>query len=144
MNKLNFKSHITENFIEHAEKDYPYEACGFLVGDRNNLYAECSEYIPIPNQVIENRERRFIIDPLEYMKVEEEVEKKDKSIIGIFHSHPDHPDEPSDFDRDHAFPGLSYVIISVKKGRNAGYRSWQLRDNRSQFDEEKIIINGGI
>ena len=62
------------------------------------------------------------------------------SVISIVHSHPDHPAKPSDFDLDHAWPGFSYIIISVKLGRAAGYRSWQLNENRSFFVEENIKI----
>ena len=59
------------------------------------------------------------------------------------HSHPNHPDKPSDFDRDHAWPGFSYIIISVYSGKVKSYKSWQLNQDRKFFIEENInIING--
>jgi proteasome lid subunit RPN8/RPN11 len=59
-------------------------------------------------------------------------------VVGYYHSHPDHPSRPSDFDRDHAWPGLSYLIVSVQKGTVADERSWRLADERDRFDEETI------
>ena len=56
------------------------------------------------------------------------------------HSHPDHPDRPSEFDRNHAWPGFSYIIMSIKKGAAVAYRSWKLNQDRTKFIEEKITI----
>ncbi|HXU46531.1 MAG TPA: Mov34/MPN/PAD-1 family protein, partial [Thermoanaerobaculia bacterium] len=60
------------------------------------------------------------------------------SVVGYFHSHPDHPARPSDFDREHAWPGLSYLIVSVRAGKAVEARSWRLSDDRERFDEESI------
>ena len=59
-------------------------------------------------------------------------------IVGYYHSHPDHPSRPSDFDRDHAWPDQSYLIVAVAGGKPASVQSWRLRDDRSAFDEEAI------
>ena len=98
------------------------------------------EYLPTYNVKEENRERRFLIDPLAYQKAEDKADKRDMSVISVVHSHPDHPDKPSDFDRDHAWPGFSYIIISVQNGKAISYRSWKLNKNREFFIEENIKI----
>ena len=98
------------------------------------------EYLPAANTKEENRERRFLIDPMAYQKAEDEADERDLSVISIVHSHPDHPDKPSDFDRDHAWPGFSYIIISVQNGKAVSYRSWQLNGDRKFFIEENIKI----
>ena len=75
-----------------------------------------------------------------YQDAEDLADEKGLSIISIVHSHPDHPDKPSEFDRNHAWPGFSYIIMSIKKGVSAGYRSWKLDQDRTKFIEEKITI----
>ena len=140
MSIINLKSTIIKNFMKHAESDYPHECCGFIIGNFTNGGSLGIEYLPANNTKEKNRERRFLIDPMAYQKAEDEADEQGMSIISIVHSHPDHPDKPSAFDRDHAWPGFSYIIISVKNGKSASYRSWQLNENREFFIEETINI----
>jgi len=131
---------IIDDFTTHAEKDYPYECCGFILGNFKKNDAISLEYLPADNTKEENRERRFLIDPMAYQNAEDEADERGLSVISIVHSHPDHPDKPSDFDRDHAWPGFSYIIISVQKGKAISFRSWQLNEDRKFFIEENIIL----
>ena len=131
---------IIDEFQTHGEKEFPHECCGFSLGHFKINESYGLEYLAAPNIKEENRERRFLIDPQAYQKAEDEADNKGLSIISIVHSHPDHPHEPSDFDRDHAWPGFSYIIISVQKGTAISYRSWQLNQNREQFIKENIQI----
>ena len=140
MSVINLTNKIIEQFVKHGESDYPHECCGFILGNFINGETMGFEYLPALNTKKENRERRFLIDPLTYQKAEDEAAKQELSIISIVHSHPDHPDEPSDFDRDHAWPGFSYIIISVQSGKSISYRSWQLHSDRKYFIEENINI----
>jgi len=97
----------------------------------------------LKNTKQENRERRFLINPMAYQNAEDKADEMKLSVISIVHSHPDHPDKPSEFDRQHAWPGFSYIIISVKSGKAISYRSWQLNQNRKFFIEENIRIQKG-
>ena len=144
MSVINLTQELIDQFCIHAEKDYPYECCGFILGHFNNQISNGIKYLPAINTKETNRERRFLIDPKTYQKAEETADNNNLSVISIVHSHPDHPDQPSDFDRDHAWPGFSYIIISVKKGDVKSYRSWQLNENRDFFVEENIIIKENI
>tara|TARA_Y100001970_G_C14232033_1_gene859243 strand:- start:1097 stop:1540 length:444 start_codon:yes stop_codon:yes gene_type:complete len=140
MSVINITTEIVEDFMRHAESDYPHECCGFILGCFLEKESTGIKYYKAKNIKVENRERRFLIDPLSYQKAENIADKLGLSIISIVHSHPDHPDKPSDFDRDHAWPGFSYIIISVKKGIAISYKSWQLNENRKFFIEENINI----
>ena len=140
MKTINITQKIVDSFLSHGEKEYPHECCGFILGQFKDDESFGIEYLPASNVKEENRERRFLIDPLAYQKAEDEADDQGMSIISIVHSHPDHPDKPSDFDRDHAWPGFSYIIISVQKGKASSYRSWQLNDDRKFFIEENITI----
>lgn len=133
---------IVQQFQLHGKKDYPHECCGFILGQWTNNGAEALEYVPAENTKDENRERRYLIDPSAYQQVEDYADEKGLSVISIVHSHPDHPDQPSEFDRVHAWPGFSYIIISVAEGVPTQFRSWRLEADRSHFVEEKIIIKG--
>ena len=141
MKTINITQKIVDSFLFHGEKEYPYECCGFILGHFKNDESIGIEYLPASNVKETNRERRFLIDPLAYQNAEDEADDQGMSVISIVHSHPDHPDKPSDFDRDHAWPGFSYIIISVQKGKTAGYRSWQLNKDRKFFIEENIKVN---
>lgn len=142
MTKITISLDLINQFNNHAERDYPHECCGFLLGQFKGQLSIADQYIASSNTIEENQERRFLIDPAVYQSAEDEADKQDKSIIGIVHSHPDHPDRPSEFDRAHAWPGFSYIIISVEKGQVKSYRSWQLTEDRLKFIEEPIILEG--
>ena len=140
MTVINVTDDIVKQFKKHGEKEYPHECCGFILGSFIDKESKGVEYIPAPNIKEQNRERRFLIDPMAYQKAEDEADESGLSVISIVHSHPDHPDKPSEFDREHAWPGFSYIIISVQKGNAESYRSWQLNADRKFFIEENIKI----
>lgn len=128
-------------YIEsHAGEAYPYECCGFLLGEEHGDTALVKVVLPAENTHNGEKRRRFLIDPVDFMKAEREALKKGFTLIGVYHSHPDHPAIPSEEDRKHALPGFHYPIVSVKKGQPEYVRSWLLGEER-QFIEENISIN---
>ena len=131
---------IINEFLNHAQVDYPQECCGFILGRLEKNKSLGVEYIQTKNIQEKNKERRFLIDPIEYIRVEDLAEEKELSIISIVHSHPDHPDKPSEFDRVHSWPGFSYIIISVINEISKSFRSWILDEDRMKFSDEKIVI----
>lgn len=138
--KIVLPQRLVELFSGQAVEEYPHECCGFLIGSVNGETADVLEYLPADNTMQENRERRFIIDPQEYIKIENYADSRNLTLVGIVHSHPNAPDIPSEFDREHAFSGFSYVIISVSETKVNGYRSWRLAEDRGSFNEETIKI----
>ena len=132
---------IINEFQSHGEQEFPHECCGFILGNfTKDRQGEALKYIPASNSKEENRERRFLIDPIVYQNAEDKADELGLSVISIVHSHPDHPDKPSEFDREHAWPGFSYIIISVHSGRAVSFKSWQLSQDRSHFNEEYVTI----
>lgn len=138
--KLLLPQNIIDQFKQQSLREYPHECCGFLIGMSDVDYAEAVEYVPAKNSMMENMRRRFVIDPQEYLDVENRAGAQNMLLVGIVHSHPDSPDKPSEFDRNHALPGFSYVIISVAKNSIHGYRSWRLTEDRKKFIEEHIDV----
>jgi len=124
--------HIIEN---HGVEDYPYECCGFLYGAEGSVRV-IHEAKPVLNKVTENRQRRFEISPKDYLAAELYAVKNDLTLLGVYHSHPDHPAVPSIHDFKQAVPFFSYIIISVSGNRVQSLRSWQL--SNGYFVEEKI------
>ena len=92
--------------------------------------------------VFEKSERyhRYTIDPKEYISIESEAEESGKEVVGIYHSHPNAPARPSQYDQNHAWPTFSYVVIEVREGKPIGVASWRLKDDRSSFLEERIMM----
>lgn len=127
---------VLEYVKNHAEEDYPNECCGFFFGkdgeERNVTLAE-----KVANTQDGDQRRRFQIDPKDYQKAEKYALENNLDLLGVYHTHPDHPAEPSEHDRSVALPYFSYIIISVRKGTSTDIRSWRLNEER-QFEEEHI------
>ena len=126
----------------HVEGTYPYEGGGWLIGRADELGRKVvTEIRPIENQRARaDQHNRILITDQMYREGEAYADGKDVMLIGFFHSHPDHPARPSEFDREHALPWWSYLIISVEQGQSADVLSWELREDRSGFDGEEIVI----
>jgi proteasome lid subunit RPN8/RPN11 len=122
----------------HGELGYPEEICGFLIGQASGDDKAVVSLLPIENIREENRGRRFEISPDDFYQADAQARHDGQAILGFYHSHPDHPARPSEYDREHAWPWYSYIIVSVEKGRAADLTSWVLRDGGSQFDCEEI------
>lgn len=124
----------------HCQEAYPFEGCGMLLGRAENGRKVVVDVLPTGNaRESEAQHNRYLIPPEEILKGELAAEARGLEVIGYFHSHPDHPARPSEFDRDHAWPWYSYVIFSVRKGEAEDRRSWQLREDRSGFEEETLV-----
>jgi proteasome lid subunit RPN8/RPN11 len=123
---------------QHLEGGYPNEACGVMLG-KNGVVAEI---VSADNQRTDSARNRYLIDPLIYLKIERDADKRGLQVLGIYHSHPDVAARPSQFDLDHAWPNFSYLIVSVAKGKAVESNSWRLRDDRSAFDQEPVEISG--
>jgi S-sulfo-L-cysteine synthase (O-acetyl-L-serine-dependent) len=119
----------------HGIAAYPDECCGVLLGPCDGTVAEAWR---LDNSTDLERRRRFLIGPDDYRRAEARAAARDLQIVGFYHSHPDHPAEPSAFDLAHAWPNLSYTIVSIRGGAPRELRSWRLRPDRSGYDEESI------
>ncbi|MBV8199460.1 MAG: M67 family metallopeptidase [Acidobacteria bacterium] len=122
----------------HAERTYPEECCGFLLGEAQDGATRVDRVVPAANERRDSRHNRFVMNPETVLAAHKEARAAGLSVVGYYHSHPDHPAEPSEFDREHAWPGLSYLIVSVRGGQVDRARSWRLRDDRERFEEERL------
>lgn len=125
----------------HGVETYPYECCGALLGrDQNGgVGREVLELFPLVNRREDSPRNRFAVTAEDVRDAEKAATAQGLEVIGWYHSHPDHPARPSDFDRDHAWPWYSYVIVSVHTGVPKDMTSWRLKDDRSGYFEEKIL-----
>ena len=121
----------------HAEQGYPHEVVGILAGSRTQHAV--SKVHPLVNERTEST-NRYKVGPLKLMRAERQLEVEGYDILGYYHSHPDHSAHYSEYDREHALPNLSYLIVSVKKGQTDEIQSWRLRADRSVMDEEQLEI----
>jgi proteasome lid subunit RPN8/RPN11 len=138
MNRLLIDPGHLQTIHRHAEASYPEECCGFLIGRAGDGSTAVERVLPAGNQREDSRHNRYLIEPETVLEAHKEARGLGLDVVGYYHSHPDHPSRPSDFDREHAWPGLSYLIVSVRKGTIADERSWRLADERDRFDEETI------
>ena len=129
-----------DNIREHVREAYPEECAGALVGmDVGEMKIVVDVWRAENVHDEEERSRRFLIEPLQIKEFEERARERDMDLLGFYHSHPDHPAEPSEYDREHAWPYYSYVIASVGEEEVEGMRSWVLKDDRSGYEEEQIV-----
>jgi len=143
---------------QHGARDYPNECCGVLLGDVNgelkqvrdvvalkNLrhdvhYAQ--ELLPVDDPERETERNRFLIDPLDQLRVEKGARARGLEVLGYYHSHPDHPARPSAYDREHAWPWYSYVIVSVERGIAKDLTCWTLAEDGGMFLPEAVEVVG--
>lgn len=127
----------------HGEETFPNECCGFMLGNLNGIDRRVRELLRAVNDREEEAQyNRFLITPEAYMRGEKAARAKGLDIVGFYHSHPNAPARPSQYDLDHAWPVYSYVIVSIQNGAAADMTSWRLKDDRSAFDPEEIRTVG--
>ncbi len=136
--------HITDEILKeiyaHGESAYPEEGAGLLLGHVDGEIRKVEAILGIKNAREDTaRHNRYLITPQDMLQGEQEALRLGFDILGIFHSHPDHPNLPSEFDRDWALPWYSYIITSVQAGRAVESRSWRLSEDRDRFIAEEIL-----
>ena len=127
---------VDEAIRDHGRQTYPHECCGAMLGRAGVVVEAC----PLPNTTEEGPRRRFLVRPQDYRAAERRATELGLELLGFYHSHPDHPARPSQYDLDHAWPVFSYVIVSVREGLAAELTSWRLREDRAAFDEETVTL----
>ena len=132
---------LQSQIFAHLQETYPNEGGGFLLGSVQDDQIRIRDTIQI-NNVYEEAEQyhRYAMTPQDWMRLEDEADSRDLTLVGYYHSHPDAPAIPSVYDRDHALPNFVYIITSVEKGQAVDMRVWRLRSDRSQFDAEQLAI----
>jgi proteasome lid subunit RPN8/RPN11 len=130
---------------DHGERTYPEENAGLILGTLKGDDRWASKLFPLENKSqSESRHNRYLIKPEDMLAGEQEAERLSQEILGVFHSHPDHPAEPSEFDRQWALPWYSYLITSIDRGQALESRSWRLTDDRSHMYEEVLHVQVGL
>jgi proteasome lid subunit RPN8/RPN11 len=126
-----------------GERDYPGETCGFILGKTQENGDRTGDGVLAVRNSRETSEtyHRFAIAPLDFLRAEREAAQSGRDIVGVYHSHPDHPARPSEYDLEHGLPFYSYVIVSVGDGRARDLTSWRLQDDRSRFVEEQVLAS---
>lgn len=126
--------------LKHVSEVYPDEGCGFFFGSTSGDVREVSEVRPVPNVQEGDKKRRFLIDPLDYIRAERYAIESGLELLGVYHSHPNHPAIPSEHDLKQAIANFSYIIVSVMEGNPDKITSWRLNEAGS-FEEEFIHEN---
>jgi proteasome lid subunit RPN8/RPN11 len=136
--------HINKKLRDLIKKDgensYNEECCGAIFGKRENGTFEITELLTFKNERGDNRKRRYLISPKQYLESERIASEKKLNLLGFYHSHPDHPAIPSQFDTEHALPYFVYIIVSVRNGKAERLTSWKLMEDRSKFEEMEMNI----
>src|SRR3989449_5073529 len=122
----------------HGEADYPAEACGLIGGAIEGDRKIAVQLVPLANGRTDSARNRYLIDPESFRRAQGRLDRDGLEVIGVYHSHPDHPPAPSAFDREHAWPWLSYAIVAGAQGRAGGLKSWGPPGDPRAFDQETI------
>jgi proteasome lid subunit RPN8/RPN11 len=138
MNEIS--NELIDKIKAHGEETYNEECCGAIFGNSNENAKTILDLLKFKNEKEVNRQNRFLITPDQYRSAENAAKAKNYELLGFYHSHPDHPAIPSQFDTDHALPWFIYIIVSVNKRRAGDLTAWILKDDRSGFDEQKIKV----
>ena len=145
--ELGIRIELVQRIREHGVETYPHECCGALLGrdygdglgaNGAHLAREVLALFPLVNRRDDSPRNRFSVNADDVRDAEKSARSQGLEVIGWYHSHPDHPARPSEYDRDHAWPWYSYIIVSVHAREPKDMTSWRLHDDRSGFAEEKI------
>ena len=146
--QLHISHELAERIGRHGAETFPHECCGALLG-RDEAFAENTsaepsrevlQLFPLVNRRDDSPRNRFAVSAEDVLDAEKEARKHGLDVIGWYHSHPDHAARPSQFDREHAWPWYSYIILSVMSGKPAEMTSWRLNDDRLDYTPERIEI----
>ncbi|MGH9713697.1 MAG: Mov34/MPN/PAD-1 family protein [Candidatus Acidiferrales bacterium] len=135
---LKIRDELLRRIQAHGAETYPHECCGALLGADGDDSREVVDLLPLENRRNDSPRNRFEVTPDDVRLAEHTAREKKIELIGWYHSHPDAPARPSEFDREHAWPWYSYVIVSVQQRVPRDTTSWRLRDDRSSYDSEAI------
>jgi len=138
---VNLSSNLQARIFEQMEGTYPNEGGGFLLGNSNGDTITIQDITQVEN-VFEEEEQyhRYAMTPQDWMRLEDEADEKGLTLVGYYHSHPNAPAIPSEYDRDHALPNFVYIITSVQQGKAVDMRVWKLKSDRSAFDDEALNV----
>ncbi|GAB4578435.1 MAG: M67 family metallopeptidase [Anaerolineales bacterium] len=138
---LKINSATLSQLHAHLEATYPDEGAGFLLGTTNGESRQVTAILPIENaREGAARHNRFLLTPQDTLRAEDEADERGLTLLGVFHSHPDCPNVPSEYDREWALPFYSYTISRVDNGQAVSIRSWRLNDDRAGYLEEVIEV----
>jgi proteasome lid subunit RPN8/RPN11 len=132
--RLTITEGVDQAIRTHGQETYPHECCGALLGRDDRV----TSVVALPNTTEEGPRRRFLVRPADYREAEQRASALGAELLGFYHSHPDHPARPSQYDLDHAWPTFAYIIVAVA-GASAGEMTvWYLKDDRSSFEEGSL------
>jgi proteasome lid subunit RPN8/RPN11 len=135
---LRISEALVQRIHAHGVETYPHECCGALLGKDGETAREVVELLPLANRRNDSPRNRFEVTAEDVQMAEKKARELRLEVVGWYHSHPDAPARPSEFDREHAWPWYSYIIVSVQKREPRDTTSWRLRDDRSAYDSEPI------
>jgi len=135
---LKIREELMKRIHTHGVETYPHECCGALLGRDGDGSREVADLMPLENRRDDSPRNRFEVTPEDVRLAEKTAREKRLELIGWYHSHPDAPARPSEYDRDHAWPRYSYILVSGETGVPRGAPSWRLRDDRAAYDSEEI------
>ncbi len=141
MNSIVLPNDLYEQIEREGIAAYPNECCGILIGSDANCERRVVRLVPMQN-VFDSAEQyhRFSIDPLAMAKADDHAAKEGHAVVGFYHSHPDHPARPSEYDRTHVPPWsfYSHIIVAIEKGAACAMTCWVMNEETEQFGECKI------
>ena len=132
--RLTITSGVDAAIRIHGQQTYPHECCGAIIGRDGFVTA----IVALPNTTDEGPRRRFMVRPSDYQLAEKRATGLGGELLGFYHSHPDHPARPSQYDLDHAWPTFAYIIVAVADGAAGDMTVWYLKDDRSAFEEGSL------
>jgi proteasome lid subunit RPN8/RPN11 len=140
MQTLIISDSVAKQIRQHGVETYPHECCGALLGIDGELSREVRALYKLVNRRTDSPRNRFSVTSDDVRDAERAAQQAGLEVVGWYHSHPDHPALPSEFDREHAWPWYSYVIVSVVKEKAETMASWRLTDDRMRFGPEKLSV----
>lgn len=130
---------LMDDIYQHSQTAYPNECCGVMLGTEEQGQKRVLGLLPVENaSAAAEQYHRYVITPEVMLAADKRAQKGGMDVVGFYHSHPDDEARPSNFDREHAWPWYSYIVVSVREGVAVAANSWLLSDDRETFNQEEI------
>ena len=140
MELMSIVARALDEMKSHGERDYPSEACGLLLGTVVDGLISIDESVAVRNLNRQRARDRYELDPRGHLDADRRARATGRDIVGIYHSHPDHPARPSEFDRDHGYPGWAYLIVSVGNGTAGEVGAFVLEEEGGGFQTVELLV----
>ena len=135
---IEIESKPWQAMVSHAERTYPNECCGAMLGRIEGAEKLVVDAVPLENAFAGEQGERYELRPEDLLAADKAARERGLDLIGIFHSHPDCDAYFSETDLKNSCPWYSFVVLSIKGGKFDHANSFLPDMDQTAADREEL------